>query len=51
MAYGWEKGFVIEYAPKESGKLSCKDCVHANLYDKSCKAKPVVFSEIGWKVL
>lgn len=40
MAGGYEKGFTIEYVPKEKRRLSCSDCDYYDKYDKSCGKSP-----------
>ncbi len=44
----WKDGFVIEYAPKSRKGKNCRNCIHANMDDKSCSKRPIVFWEDGY---
>ena len=44
----WKDGFVIEYAHGPRKHASCRDCIHANSSDKSCRQRPIVFWEDGY---
>lgn len=45
---GYRHGFVIEYVPKEGKGVDCRNCIHADMDDKSCSVKPILFSEHGY---
>lgn len=44
----WKDGFIIEYKANDWKHTSCKDCEHADLKEKCCKKRPIVFSEDGY---
>ena len=48
MAWGYERGFVIEHDPLLRSKLNCKDCIHYDSTDKSCSKKGLYLPEDGY---
>ncbi|WP_022753099.1 hypothetical protein [Butyrivibrio fibrisolvens] len=44
----WKDGFVIEYGSNDPKHTSCRDCIHADLTEKCCNKRPIVFREDGY---
>ena len=40
MAWGYERGFVVEHDPTVKRKIDCKSCVYYESSDKSCLKRP-----------
>lgn len=49
MAYGYERGFIIEKDPTLRKCINCKDCLNCNNEDFSCSIKGYYFPTDGYK--
>ena len=48
MAWGYERGFVIEHDNTLKRRISCKDCNYYDSSDKSCMKRPLYLPVDGY---
>lgn len=48
MAWGYERGFVIEHDNTVKRRIDCKDCVYYERDDKSCMKRPLYLPVDGY---
>ncbi len=48
MAWGYEKGFIIEHDPTVKKSIDCKDCCYYDESDRSCMKRPLYLPVDGY---